>query len=1134
MEQSLTIYRASAGSGKTFTLAVEYILQLLAPHAEREFEHTLAVTFTNKATAEMKGRILETLYGLKHNLQETRGYMDVLLARAAETGMPLTPSLVSERAGKALTAILHDYSYFRVETIDAFFQSILRNMARELGLSANLQVELSHDEIVSSAVDSLIETMDSHPEVRQWVMDFVHEQLDNGDKWDITGPLKTLAGNIFREDFQSRSDEELARISDAEAVGAFKRRMHALRKSAEQEVQQAVDDVMRQIEDLPYAFDGISYGKNLRKFLLEARAMKSDGPSATIQGQANGSKSLFKKEQGVAGNGPEGVRLQESLSALLALYANRRRTYNSASLALRHLGPLRLLIYIDERAREICSDDGRFTLSSTPALLSKMIEDSDAPFIFEKIGTLINYVMIDEFQDTSRMQWENFKKLLFEKLASGGKGLLVGDIKQSIYRWRSGDWKILYGVEKERELQRFHIHPRTLGTNYRSQQNVVEFNNAFFTRAAELLDTMQPNEEIKLSHIYEDVVQKAKKADGKGYVRIKLYKDTPSDSPSKGRSDRSTKSTSGEESLPIEGEIGRGSEGLPIEEEAGWESDMAEQIRTLQAGGLDLSEIAILVRKNAMAQQLIDSFSRYAPDIRLVSDEAFLLEASTSVQMIVAAMRMLVDKHHTDGISEKYLMLHYQRDVLGRTDISMQSVALQEAEQVLPEEFMAHRDELMQLPLYILAERLWRIFSLSNIQGEDIYMLTFLDELQNHLRGTATPDIQTLLDLWDEKLRLRAVPASAISGVRILTIHKSKGLEFHTVLLPFSQWQIESDRQGDILWLTTEEKPYNELGALPISTYSRDVRNSVFAPGYEAEHLERRVDALDTLYVAFTRAGSNLYVWGKTKSADKIKSIATAGDLIYLTLRNEENDTDEECFTYETGTPSMSVSRQEEQKGTNRLYLKHRDADAIDVKVVTRNPMLNFRQSNQAQDYLEQMKNEDSETPSAPHSPLLKLSQREVGKRMHEVLSRIDDASQFEDVLREARQEGIIGEDEEWDNIIAHVTEGFRNPLVTSWFQPENIIYNECSIASKDERDGQPCVLRPDRVIINGNCITVIDYKFGHPSKLYHDQVHTYMKLMRQMYPEHEVQGYIWYIMGKGAVRVAPPSNFPQGENNNK
>ena len=785
MEQSLTIYKASAGSGKTFTLAVEYIMQLLEPHAENEFVHTLAVTFTNKATAEMKSRILETLYGLKMGLEESKPYMEAIkkkvkdLPQSSLKGRESSPfkgeleGAFRLQAGKILTAILHDYSHFRVETIDSFFQSILRNMARELGLAANLQVEISHDEVIESAVDSLIETMDSKPEVRRWVMDYVREQMDSGDKWDIVGPLKAFAGNIFREEYQSRSEEELARISDAEVIKTFKSKMQAIRKKAEREVQEAVDELINQIESCPNGFDCISYGKNLHSFLKKARTMESEGPGKSIY------NSKFKIQNSST------FDLQARLAEFIALYERCRKDYLSATLALRHLGLLRLLENIDERAREIDGDAGRFTLSSTPALLSKMVEGSDAPFIFEKTGTFINHVMIDEFQDTSRMQWENFKKLLFEKLASGGKGLLVGDIKQSIYRWRSGDWKILYGIEQERELQRFHIHPRTLGTNYRSQQNVVEFNNAFFTRAAELLDTMQPNEEIKLSHIYEDVVQKAKKADGKGYVRIKLYKDTPSDSPSKGRSDRSTKSTSGEESLPIEGEVGRGSEGLPIEEEAGWESDMAEQIRTLQAGGLDLSEIAILVRKNAMAQQLIDSFSWYAPDIRLVSDEAFLLEASTSVQMIVAAMRMLVDKHHTDGISEKYLMLHYQRDVLGRTDISMQSVALQEAEQVLPEEFMAHRDELMQLPLYILAERLWRIFSLSNIQGEDIYMLTFLDELQNHLRGTATPDIQTLLDLWDEKLRLRAVPASAISGVRILTIHKSKGLEFHTVLLPF-------------------------------------------------------------------------------------------------------------------------------------------------------------------------------------------------------------------------------------------------------------------------------------------------------------------------------------------------------------
>ena len=1090
MQQSLTIYKASAGSGKTFALAVEYILQLMQPHAEGEFVHTLAVTFTNKATAEMKGRILETLYGLKMGLQETRPYLAAIMKRLKETGTPFTREQVGERAGKALTAILHDYSHFRVETIDSFFQSILRNMARELGLAANLQVELSHDEVIASAVDSLIETMDSQPEVKRWVMDYVREQLDSGDKWDITMPLKAFAGNIFREEYQRRSEEELARISDPEVVGAFKQTMHAIRNHAQQEVQEAVDALTKQIEDCPMGFEGISYGKNLCSFLQKARTMESDGPGKSVYNSKFKSQNSKTKGQAIIQDSSI-FDLQARLAEFIAFYAERRKDYLSATLVLRHLSLLRLLENIDERAREIEGDAGRFTLSSTPALLSKMVEGSDAPFIFEKIGTFINYVMIDEFQDTSRMQWENFKKLLFEKLASGGKGLLVGDIKQSIYRWRNGDWKILYGIEQEQELQRFHIRPKLLDINYRSHQVIVDFNNMFFPIAAQKLDAVNPDAEIKLGQIYADVRQKPKKEDGQGYVRVMLYKNS-------------------------------------TEEVA----DMADQIRLLQAGGLDLSEIAILVRTNAMAQQLIEGFSQYAPDIRFVSDEAFLLDASTSVQMIVAALRLLIDKQHTDGISEKYLMLHYMRDVLGQTETTLQGVALQEAEQVLPEAFTAHREELLQLPLYLLAERLWHIFSLGNIPGEDVYVLTFMDELQNHLRSASTPDVQTFLTAWDDTLHKRSVPGSSVSGVRILTIHKSKGLEFHTVFLPFSHWQTEADRQGDVLWCETDKAPYNKLGALPISTYSRDVRSSVFAPNYEAEHLERRVDALNTLYVAFTRATANLYIWGKIKPIDKIKNVSTAAELIYLTLRSEENDTDEACFVYEVGQPKTpsnypvkgknsekedSLQRGGLEGAVNRLSLKHREKDAIDVKVVSRNPMLYFLQSNQAQDYLEQMR-PPSISPEEAGS--LHLSQREIGKRMHEVLSRIDDVSQLEDVLCKARQEGIIGEGEEWDAITARITEGFRNPLVASWFSAENTVYNECGIASMDAQTGLPCVLRPDRVVMNDGCITVIDYKFGHPSRIYYDQVKSYMDLMHRMYPRHKVEGYLWYIMGKGPVVV--------------
>ena len=1073
MGQSLTIYKASAGSGKTFTLAVEYILQLMQPHAEGEFIHTLAVTFTNKATAEMKSRILETLYGLKLGLEETRPYQEAIMKRLDENGTPLTKEQIGQCAEKALTAILHDYSHFRVETIDSFFQSILRNMARELGLAANLQVELSHDEVIESAVDSLIETMDSQPEVKRWVLDYVREQLDSGDKWDITTPLRDFAGNIFREEYQQRSEEELQRISNAEIVGAFKRKLQAIRKKAEQDVQEAVDETTRQIAETTCGFEGISYGKNLYKFLQEAREMKSEGPGKSVY------NSKFKVQNSST------FDLQARLAEFIALYEVRRKAYISATLALRHLNPLRLLEYIDERVRDIEGDAGRFTLSSTPVLLSKMVEGSDAPFIFEKIGTFINYVMIDEFQDTSRMQWDNFKKLLFEKLASGGKGLLVGDIKQSIYRWRNGDWKILYGIEHERELQRFHIQPKPLDINYRSHQTIVDFNNAFFKVAAEKLDAVKPDAEIKLSRIYEDVQQKAKKEDGEGYVRITLFKDAED---------------------YVQDTV----------------LDMAEQIRLLHDGGLDFSGIAILVRTNIMAQQLIEGFSQFAPDIQLVSDEAFLLEASTSVQMILAAIRILIDKDHTDIISEKYLMLHYMRDVLGHSDTTLQSIAQKEAAQVLPEAFTTHREELLNLPLYLLAERLWLIFSLGSIQREDVYMLTFLDELQNHLRSANAPDIQTFLTAWDEKLHTRSVPASSIAGVRILTIHKSKGLEFHTVLLPFSHWQTEADRQGDILWCETDTMPYNELGALPISTYSRDVRSSVFAPDYEMEHLERRVDALNTLYVAFTRATANLYVWGKTKPAEKVKSITTAAELIYLTLRNEENDTSDECFTYEMGqakTPSNSSINGENsghlEESANRLRIEHHEEDAVDVKVVTRNPTLYFLQSNQAQDYLKQRAMDDGQQTAD-----IKLSQREIGKRMHEVLSRIDDVSQLEKVLSEAHQEGIIGEGEDWESITTHITEGFRNPLIASWFRSENTVYNECGIASIDAKTGLPCILRPDRVVINGNSISVIDYKFGHPSHIYYDQVRSYMSLMRKMYPKHEVKGYIWYVMGKGATIV--------------
>ncbi len=1081
MDNLLTIYKASAGSGKTFTLTVEYILQLLSKNAEREFEHILAVTFTNKATAEMKARIVETLYGLSHRLEETDDYLEEILLRRKKAGKPLTEQQVREQATRALTAILHDYSHFRVETIDAFFQSILRCMARELGLAASLQVELSHKEVVDNAVDMLIETMGDNPEVTRWVKDYVNDQLDNGERWDIAGLLKDFAGNIFGEEYQQRSEAELERLSGDE-MDHFIKHLKRIKREKREQMQAEADKVIAMIENGPVTFDLISNGNNLRKFLTALGELSAKGPSQTIKDQAEGKRELltakYRKDHAL---GDAANLLRGKLQDLLALY-DSCTDYFSAKLALTHLNSLRLLRSIDQCAREICSDNGRFTLSSTPALLKKMVESSDAPFIFEKIGTRLNYVMIDEFQDTSHMQWENFKKLLFEKISSGGKGLLVGDIKQSIYRWRSGDWKILHYLQEETELKRFHIQPETLGYNFRSKQHIIDFNNAFFPSAADCLDAIDSDSTIRLKDIYSSVAQRQKhEPDGCGAVGVTIFKSRAKDDDYYDRTVRS----------------------------------MMETVTRLHASGIPYAKMAILVRTNKEINILVNGFHRLNPDIALISGEAFLLEASRAVQMLIAAMRLLIDKDGKDGISEKFLMLHYQRDVLGKSEeeLSLQQIVLQNAKEMLPQDFTDERETLRRLPLYILCERLYRIFRLDNIHGEEVFVLTFLDEVQNHLRSNP-PDIKTFLTAWDETLHRRPIPSSEMDGICILTIHKSKGLEFHSVLLPFCDWSIESDMPNDILWCKTEVQPFEAMGALPIPIRnSAEVKRSFFKDAYRMEHLERRVDALNLLYVAFTRASSNLFIWGKsTCETGDLTNRSTAGDLIFQALSGMGDNSQPDYFCYQTGEVH-SPSQKNKKDSKNRLALNHTKTNAIDVRFFTKDPSLAFRQSNQAQNFLQAL--EEEENSDSAETLHMQLSQREVGTRMHSVLSRIASPDQLEEVLRTAREDGTIGEGSDWDAILERVREGFRDPLIASWFQADNDIYCECGIASRDTT-GKPCVLRPDRVIMKNNRITVIDYKFGRPSRYYHSQVIAYMDLIQRMYPQSEVCGYLWYVMGKG------------------
>ena len=1092
MSNTLSIYKASAGAGKTFTLTVEYILLLLRK-GRKEFEHTLAVTFTNKATAEMKERILETLYGLHNRIPECDGYLKVIQKRLQELDEDMGEEMIRQRAGEALSAILHDYTHFRVETIDSFFQSVLRNLAHELGLTANLQVELNNDEVISRSVDRVIENMQNRKDVQGWIMDYVEEQLQTGERWNISGMIKQFARCIFEEAFQNRSEEEREKLSDSRQMNDFKKEMNAIITSCRNQLKEAADSLEALVNEKTLNFERISNGRIYQSFLNLVRSDRTDTASNTIYKAAGDYEVMLKaKDKNDSALIADAQEIQTALAKLLSLYEKNSIAINTAKLSLRYLNPLRLLNVIEQEANSINAENNQFNLSKTPTLLSKLVEKSDAPFVFEKIGTQFHNVMIDEFQDTSRLQWNNFKVLLIENQSTGGNDLLVGDIKQSIYRWRNGDWAILKNVQQE--LANLSPEPKELRYNFRSKKNLIDFNNAFFPLAAQALDDLEPNARFRIKDIYSDVEQLTFQTKDEGYASVTLY----------------TKSGNS----------------APEDYEERMITDMITHIRQMTQKGLTTHDFAILVRKKDNAESLLQWFHLLAPDIKLVSDEAFLLESSVAVQMLVAALFVLNDNRQLNPVPERYLMMHYHSDVLGQP-LSMLQIATAKSGELLPEDFTQHKQELAQLPLYLLCERLYQIFQLDRIPGQDTYIFTFMDELQNHLRSNPS-DIHTFLQAWDETIHSRSIPAGEVDGIRILTIHKSKGLQFHTVLLPYMDWTIEKDRNDDTIWCQTEKDPYNALGSLPINA-GKNMQQSDFAPDYNEEHLQRRVDALNMIYVAFTRAENNLLVWGLT--AEKEGTISSAGDLIRAaisilkpTFEREKSDARICSSEREQARPQVNSQfsilnsqlyyelgevftshKSAEAKHKNRMKSSHDKEDALEVTMASNAPTLDFMQSNQSRKFISGLGSE--EQPEAGQQTYL-----EVGKIMHYVLSQIEHTGQIQKVLYRCMAEGIITDRKLMDVVIKRLQKGFSNPKIAQWFAPDNQVFNECSITSISPETGKPRTLRPDRVVICGDRITVIDFKFGRPETEHHTQVEAYKQLMHAMYPGKQVEGYLWYI----------------------
>lgn len=1059
----LLVYKASAGSGKTFTLAVQFIRQLIED--PKAYRRILAVTFTNKATAEMKERILEQLLGIARGLKGSKGYLIVLMK---ETGK--TEEEIKKAAAETLHLILHDYSRFRIETIDSFFQSVMRNLARELELGANLSIELNNTEVLSDAVDSMIEKLDRNSPVLYWMLEHIEERIADDKKWNISDEMKNFGRNIFDEGYVERGEGLRKKLQNPKFIPQYRKEVQELRNMALEQMKGFAEQFTGCLEmhgltstDLKGGAKGIgSYFQKLSTGNLDAK-VRNTTVEKCLDSEDNWSTKTSSKRD---------IILQLAVDELIPLLQSaekfrviNNRLVNSCNLSLRHINSLRLLAHIDAEVRMQNEQNHRFLLSDTNALLHGLISRGDASFVYEKIGTNIDTVMIDEFQDTSRMQWENFHLLLEESLSQKEGSLIVGDIKQSIYRWRNGDWKILAGLGNDPMLR---VKECTLDTNWRSERRIIEFNNALFPSACQVLNDIH-QEELgtpchELLQAYNDVRQTPARKENKGYVRVNFLGERENDT---------------------------------YEETTLFE--LSKEVERLTAMGVKTEEIAILVRKNKRIPDIADYFDKHTK-YRIVSDEAFRLEASLAICMMIDGLRWLASPD--DRIALARLAVAFQKEVLHKgTDLN--HILLNQVEDFLPAEFLLRQDELRLMPLYELLEELFILFNLEVINEQDAYLCAFYDTVTEYLQGHSS-ELTAFIKAWDEGICEKTIPSGELEGIRILSIHKSKGLEYHTVLIPFCDWKMENETNSHLIWCDLADKgpeydvaPFNQLDIAPIN-YSAAMAESVYRNSYLEERLQLWVDNLNLLYVAFTRACCNLVVWCKKDAKGTVAKLLE--DALSSPNMNElgteglqEEDTDLIWSYGETATSEKVVTK----TADNPLAIV---PESIPVKINGLKTEIEFRQSNLSADFIRGDENEETERNQYIRQ----------GQLLHKVFASIRTEHDLPGALEQLKMEGVTTSKEEIVKIEALAKKALDNPLVKDWYGGCWNLYNECNIIYHD-KNGVMQTKRPDRVMRKGQEVVVVDFKFGKKKKEYNEQVKEYMTLLHQM-GYTQVKGFLWYV----------------------
>lgn len=989
----------------------------------------------------MKGRILTELDVLdKHpHLSKHLEFLTDYFRQSADW--------VQTTAGLIKSRMLHDYTRISVGTIDSFFQQVLRSFARESGLSSTFQIELDTDLVLEKFSRYVFNEATANNQLMIWLVEWVNERMENRETWHkLDTDLVRLGHELLKEDVLTSFVSDASTIPSPEDISQLRDFCRRTMMEFNESKDKIALEAAHIIGNSGFTIDDFSYGMaGPAGFLLKLADAKEGPKSRALESLDNPDKWVSKKSQPATRMGitdnlyPDLNRLMREA---IKLYEEDSVLYNSSRAVNKNLYALGFASFLFDYFRAYFNENNQLLLSLAQPLVNQIIGDNPSPFIYEKTGTWYSHFLIDEFQDTSDLQWSNFKPLIVDSLSADGLSMIVGDIKQSLYRWRNSNWRLLH-QKAVNDLKSFECVFKPLDRNQRSRKSIIDFNNRIFSNLPGIisnnLDIPLPEENPAhggQSGIIQQVFHQSGqdyggKADLAGRVEVRFI-------------DKSDKAIDWKENLQRD---------LPL---------IVQDL--IDHKGYKQEDITFLVRKNADADKITRILANTGNNWTFISSDVFKIGNSPVIKMILNALRFIADPGQPMYL-ELFLWDVFLLSHPGETPVpGFQSEGQERFQRVV--------DSAIKYDLLTLTDDLIREYGLDRKEDDLAYIFQFRDQVKICMnKGISHPD--GFLAWWDASGHKQMLASESLgASMRIMTIHKAKGLSSPVIIIPYCNWDFNhSAGRAPWLWVPTEGTPFSQVSMIPVR-YDSSLGQSFFSKSYVSEKMDSYLDNLNLLYVAFTRAIDVLIVFCPYGTGFK-----TVAEALYADLKTNISVNG----IFEMGDPEF---RNQKQGGP--------DVEEIHMKT----PMIT---GNLKSRVLHRIDDDFSGT--------------RFGKNVHHILENVQSKGDLSASISRSVSAGYFSP-EEASEVQSRIIQLFSIPEVNDWFSGNWEILNEAGILVP--RDGER---RPDRVMIRDRKVVVIDYKTGAQELKHEKQVESYMKLLSSM-GYQEVSGYLLYIEEERLVEV--------------